>query len=193
MQFRGGKVSSGRPNISPGLMVEPLDLDPPHLLGVDPDRRRGQVVVLSSNHQRGEDWRAVSSASAPLCHRRTVGRLLLAKGGHVALNHRLDAMHRLHPWCVSGGGAEGGLQEVLVVQSAVGHGAVEAANGPDAHGKGFGLQGASDISVSLTQQRSERRRRSRSGRVKTLRLRLVESPPLLGPHSLELHHRFCQN
>lgn len=162
-------------NVSPGLMVEPVELDPPSVLGADPDGGGGQAVVLPSHHQGGEDGGAVGPPAAPLGN---VGGALLAEGGEVSLHHRLDAVHRLHLWLlVDAAVGEGGLQQV-VVEAAVGHGAVEAADGPDAHGEGFGLQGAPRVDEDLWLQRRRRRRR-RGRRTETLRLGLVETPPLL--------------
>lgn len=72
-----------------------------------------------------------------------------------------------------------------MVQSAVGHGAVEAADGPDADGEGLGLQGPPHVVVALGLQRQGRRR------AKTVRLGLVEPPPLLPPRPLPVLHNSC--
>lgn len=138
-------------------MVKSVELDPSSLLCADPHRRRGQAVVLSSHHQRRENWRAVSPSPAPLRRRRTVSTFLLAESRDVALHHRLDPVHRLHFLFVNSSVGERRLEEV-VVQSAVRHGAVEAANGPDADREGLGLQWPSDIVVALGLQRQRRRR-----------------------------------
>lgn len=107
-------------------------------------------------------------------------RFLLAESGDVAVHHRLDPVHRLHFLLVNGGVGERRLQDV-VVESAVGHGTVEAADRPDADGEGLGLQRPPDVAVALGLQRQRRR-------TETLRLRLVEPPPLLPPRSLSIIH-----
>ena len=102
-----------------------------------------------------------------------MSRLLLAERCDAAVRHRLYALHRLHFLFVGGGAGEGRLEEVLV-QTAVGHGAVETADGPDAGGEGLGLQGPTDVGVGLGRQLQR-------GGAESLRLRLVEPPPLLRP------------
>lgn len=158
-------------------MVKSVELHPASVLCADPHGRGGQAVVLPSDHQRGEHRRAVSPPPASLRRRAAVDGLL-------GRFRRLDPMHHLHFLFVGSRVGEGRLEEV-VVESAVRHGAVETADGPDANGKGFGLQWPPDVVVALGLQRQRRRR------AETLRLRLVEPPPLLPPGSLSILHNSC--
>ena len=169
------------PNILPCWMVKAAELHPASLLSADPHRRRRQGVVLPSHHQGGEHRRTAGPPPASLRSLRTAGRFLVAESSDVAMQHRLDAMRRLHFLFVNRHVGEGGLEE-LVVQSAVGHGTVEAADGPDADREGFGLQRPPDVVVALGQQR----RRGR--RAETLRLRLVEPSSLLWPRPRSVLH-----
>lgn len=105
-----------------------------------------------------------------------MGGLLLAEGGVRGRLHTIGGLLRLLP--VDNRGREGGL-EVVAVEAAVGHGAVEAADGPNADGEGLGLQGAPGIAVApgLWLQ-------GRSLEADAVRLRLVEPPLLPGPRPL---------
>lgn len=67
-----------------------------------------------------------------------MGRFLLAETCEVAVHHRLDPVHRLHFLFMNGRVGELCLDE-MVVESAVCHGTVETADGPDADGKGLSL------------------------------------------------------
>lgn len=99
-----------------------------------------------------------------------MGRLLLAEGGVRGRLHPVGGLLRLLP--VDNRGREGGL-EVVAVQVAVGHGPVEAANGPDADRERFGLQGAPGLWLQ-----------GRGFDADALRLGLVESAFLPGPRPL---------
>lgn len=63
---------------------------------------------------------------------------------------------RLRVLFLGGSVGEGHVEEVLV-EAAVGHGTVEAADGPDANGEGLGLHGAQGVAVALQRPRSRRR------------------------------------
>lgn len=82
----------------------------------------------------------------------------MAEGYDVAVHHRLNAAHRLQLLFVKGGVGERRLQEVMVVKSAVCHGTVETAYGPDTDGEGFGLQRPPDVIVALGLKRKRGRR-----------------------------------
>lgn len=64
----------------------------------------------------------------------------------------------------------------MAVEAAVGHGSVEAADGPDADGEGLGLQGAPGVGVAPGLGLQGRRLEADA-----LRLGLVEPPLLPGP------------
>lgn len=106
-------------------------------------------------------------------------------GGFLGQLYGLDPVHGLHFLFVNGRVGEGRLEEV-VVESAVRHGAVETPDGPDANGEGLGLQRPPDVVVALGLQRQRRRG------AETLRLRLVEPPPLLASRSLSILHNSCR-
>lgn len=163
-------------------MMKSVELHANSLVCADPHRRRGQVVVLPSHHQRGEYGGAVGPPPPSRCGRGAMGRLLLAEGRDVSVHHRLDSVHLLRLLFA----CEGRLEEVLV-ESAVCHGSVEAADGPDTDGEGLGLQRPADVAVSFGLQLRRRRR------AETFRFRLVEPPPLLPPRSLSILHNSCQN
>lgn len=161
---------------SPCWVMESVVLDSPSVLDPESGRGRGQVVVLPSDHQRGEERRALGPPPAPGCPLGAVSGLLLAE---VAVGGRLHPVGGLlHLLSVDDRGREGGL-EVVAVEAAVGHGAVEAADGPDADGEGLGLQGAPGIAVA-----PGLRLQGRSLEADAVRLRLVESPLLPGSHPL---------
>lgn len=168
-------------------MMKPVELHPASsLLCPHPHRGRGQAVVFPAHHQRGEDRRAVGPAPPSLCRRRAVGGFALAEGADVAAHHHPDALRALHLLLVDSQAADGGLEERLV-EVAVGHGAVEAADGPDAHGEGLRLQRPPDGVVARGLQRG------RGRGAEPLRLRLVEPPPLLRPRSRRFIHDSCQS
>lgn len=112
---------------------------------------------------------------------------LLAEGGDASVRHRLKAVRRLvHLQLVSGRGGEGRLEEVAV-EATVGHGSVEAADGPDADGERLGFQRPPEVVADLGLQLQRGGRRAEA-----LRLRLVEPPPLPRPRPLSvLHHSCC--
>lgn len=122
----------------------------------------------------------MSPPPASLRRRRTVGLFRPPQSRDAAVNHRLDPVHRLGFLLVDAG--ERRLEEVLV-QPAVGHGAVEAADGPDAHREGLGLERPRDVAVDLWLQRRRR--------TQTLRLGLVEASALLCPRSLSIFCNSC--
>lgn len=162
-------------------MVESVELHPSSVVGANPHCGRSQAVVLSSHHQRGEHRRAVGPPPASLRH-----RFLLAESGDGSVHHGFDAVRGVHFLSVGNHAGEGRLQQLLV-QPAVGHGAVEAADGPDAHREGLGLQRAADVAVELGLQRGRRRG------AETFRLRFVESPSLLWSGSLSVLHHSCHS
>lgn len=158
-------------------MVESVELHPSSVVGANPHCGRSQAVVLSSHHQGGEHRRAVGPPPASLRH-----RFLLAESGDGSVH--FDAVRGVHFLSVGNHAGEGRLQQLLV-QPAVGHGAVEAADGPDAHREGLGLQRTADVAVEF----GLRRRR----RTETFRLRFVESPSLLWSRSLSVLHHSCHS
>lgn len=167
-------------------MVEAVELDAASLVGADPDGGRGQAVVLSSHHQGGEDGGAVRPPPPTLGA--VARRVLLPEGGEVPLHHRGDALHRRRLRLrLPVGGGQRHLHQLLL-QAAVRHGAVEAADGADAGGEGLGLQGALRLRVELQLQRRRRRRR-RKRRAEVVRLGLVETPPLRLGVDLRLRRR----
>lgn len=188
MNWEGQKCTN---LILPSLVVKSVELHPASLLCTDPHWRRDQAVVLPSHHQRGENRRAVSPPPASL--RGTAHRFLLAESCDVAVHHRLDSVRlriktvvsHLQFLFVNSSVGEWCLEEVLV-ESAVRHGTVETADGPDADGEGFGLQRPHDVAVALRLQRQRRRT------AESLWLRLVEAPSLLRPRSLPVLHNSCQ-
>lgn len=124
--------------ISPCGMMKSVELHPASSLLCAAHRGRGQAVVFPAHHQRGEDWRAAGPAPPSLCRRGAVGGFALAEGADVAVHHHPDALRALH-LLLDRQAADGGLEDLLA-EVAVGHGAVEAADGPDARGEGLHLQ-----------------------------------------------------
>lgn len=96
------------------------------------------------------------------------------------MRRHLDVVRLQLPF-VHGGVGERRLEDV-VVESTVGHGAVEAADGSDAGGEGFGLQGTPDVAVAVLLQWLG------GGRAETFGFGFIESPPLLPPGSLSVLH-----
>lgn len=105
----------------------------------------------------------------------------MAESGDAAVQHRFDPVRGLHFLSGRNHAGEGGLEELLV-QLAVGHGAVEAADGSDPDREGLGLHRPADVAVEL---RLQRRRGA-----ETFGLRPVEPPSLLRPRSLALLYNF---
>lgn len=123
-------------------MRESVELEPASVRCADSQRRRGQAVVLPPHQQRGKGRGAVSSSPSSGRRRSAASGLLLAEGGDAAVRrrrHHLHPVHHLHVLFVDGGAGGRGVEEVRV-ESAVGHGAVKAADGPDADREGFPLQ-----------------------------------------------------
>lgn len=116
-----------------------------------------------------------------------MGGSLLAESSDVAMHDCFDAGRGRHLLLADSQVREGGLEELLV-EPAVGHGAVEAANGPDANGEGFGLQRPPHITAAL-----ELQWRRRQQRAETFRLGLVEPPPLLWSCSLSILNSSSQS
>lgn len=157
-------------------MLESVKLQPASFRCADPQRRRGQVVVLPSHQQRGKRWRAVSSSPSSRRHRSTASSLLLAESGDAAMRHHLHPMQRLRVPFVN---RRCGVKEMRV-ESAVSHGAVKAANGPYADWERFSLRGPPP-GVALGGSRS----------AESFRIRFVEPPSLPTPHSLSIHYNSC--
>lgn len=159
--------------------MEPVELDPPSVVRPDPRRGRRQAVALPSHHQGGEDRRAVGPPPAPLRRGGDAGGLVLAEGGDVAVQHGSDPVRGLRLLLARGRAGEGGLEQLLV-QMAVGHGAVEAADGADPRREGLGLRRPAGVGVEL---------RLQWGRgAEVFGLGPVKSPPLFGPRPLTVLH-----
>lgn len=123
----------------PGDMRESVELEPASVRRADSQRRRGQAVVLPPHQQRGKGRGAVSSSPSSGRRRSGASGLLLAEGGDAAVRHHLHPVHHLHVLFADCGTGGRGVEEMRV-ESAVGHGAVKAADGPDADREGFPLQ-----------------------------------------------------
>lgn len=172
---RKRKSTSSR--VLPGLLVEPVERRAAPGCRANPHRGRRQVVALSSHHQGRENRRAVSPPTAPGRRQR---RSLLAEGGRVLKlmrrRRRRGLLAALSLW------RREHAVLVMVVQAGVGHGAVEAADGSDAHRERFGFVGT----------RVGRWRR-RWRRAEIIRVGLVETTLLPALRSLRFLLRTCRD